>query len=146
MSDVLRLALAGAAGAVSRYLFGAAVGAMVPATWPVATFVINMVGCLVMGLLTALGAERSLINPAWRLPLGTGFLGAFTTFSTWAVDSVRLFTSGFALLAVLNVLASAVVGVVAAMVGLLWGRTLFRPVRPHEPADRSQVHPFRRRT
>jgi len=73
-----------------------------------------------LGFLTGAGLGRSL-SRAWLVPASTGFLGAYTTFSTWCLETVRLVEGGSPLPALLNVLASAVAGLVAAALGLYLG-------------------------
>lgn len=83
------VAAAGGAGACARFALDSAISARVRTVFPWATFTINFTGSLALGLLTALAAGR-LLDPAWALVLGTGFLGGYTTFSTASYETVRL--------------------------------------------------------
>lgn len=83
------MAAAGGAGACARFALDAAISRRVHTIFPWATFSINFSGSLALGLLTALAAGQ-LLNPAWALVLGTGFLGGYTTFSTASYETVRL--------------------------------------------------------
>lgn len=85
--------------------------------FPWGTFVVNVTGCLVLGLLTGLGLYHGL-GPGPRTVLGTGGMGAYTTFSTLTFETVRLAEEGAVDEAVRNVMASFVVGLAAASVGL----------------------------
>jgi fluoride exporter len=117
----LWIGLAGAAGALSRYLLGTMVTAFLPLPFPLGTFVINVTGSFFLGLVAALGADRGLIPPQWRTPIGIGFIGAYTTFSTWTVDTVQLLEHGDFLTAGANVVGSLLFGMFAVWAGLRLG-------------------------
>lgn len=110
--------LAGAAGALSRYLLGLLATAAWPSPMPWGTLLINLTGSFLLGALTGLGVHRGKIPVAWRAPLTTGFVGAYTTFSTWAVDTVHLAEAGHLAYAGANVLLSLALGVPLAWLGL----------------------------
>ena len=109
--------------------------------WPWAVLVVNLTGCLLLGVLvTAVFARRT--DSAWLRPfLGTGVLGGFTTFSTFAVDTLQLTDGGHAVLAVGYVAASVVGGVLAAVAGVALGRALpgATPARRTEAAAEQDV-------
>ena len=115
---VLLVAIAGALGAVCRYGLGLAVG---PIGSPWATLGVNVAGSFLLGVLV--GAVPA-PDGAVRVAIGTGFLGAFTTFSTFSVESLTLAREGRVGVAAASVLASRVLGVGAAGAGLLVGDTL----------------------
>lgn len=117
---LLWIGLAGAAGAVVRFWLGSYVTLRVDSPFPWGTFVINMSGSFVLGFLTGLGLGRG-VSHTWLVPASAGFLGAYTTFSTWCLETVRLLEGGSRLFALLNVLASATTGLVAAALGLFLG-------------------------
>jgi CrcB protein len=102
----LLVALAGALGAACRYLVERAVSARTRATWPAGTFVVNMTGCLALGLVTP------------STVLGVGFVGAYTTFSAYAVEIVKVDAEQSRLRAVGYGLGSILGGVLAAGLGL----------------------------
>ena len=106
------IAVAGAAGALARYGIGNAVGVR---TFPWATLAINVVGSFLLGLL--LQAATGRLDDDLRVALAVGFLGAFTTFSTFGYETVAMLRDGRAAAAALYVVASVVVGVGAAAVG-----------------------------
>jgi CrcB protein len=114
------VAVAGAAGAVTRYGIGMAIGVR---TFPWATFAINITGSFLLGLLVTLGAERNWSGNV-TVPLAVGFLGAFTTFSTFSFETQTLLRTGRAQTALIYVAASVVVGVVAAAGGYATARGL----------------------
>jgi CrcB protein len=108
---------AGALGAVARYLVDRVVAARRRDAIPTATLVINTTGALALGLLV--GAVRSRgLGAGPETVLGTGFCGAYTTFSTFSVETVRLLTGGRARAALTYVAASTVLGLAAAAAGL----------------------------
>jgi len=118
----LWIGVAGAAGALSRYGLGLVVKGLAGPGFPAGTLLINVTGSLLIGLVAGLGSDRGPIPPAWRVPVATGFIGAYTTFSTWTVDSVQLLESGRGGAALTNVVVSVVAGAVAVWVGLLVSR------------------------
>jgi CrcB protein len=102
----------GALGAVSRYGVGHVMG---PREFPFATLLVNVVGCFALGMVVAFAEDRWTATQV--AAAGAGFLGAFTTFSTFAVDTVLLADRGRAALAVANVVLSVGLGLVAAFAG-----------------------------
>jgi fluoride exporter len=113
------LALVGGVGAVARFLIDGSISARREATFPLGTFTINTVGAFVLGVLT--GAS---VTGAWLFILGTGFLGSFTTFSTWMFETNRLAEDGEEGVAVANLGISIVVGLAAAGAGWAIGGLL----------------------
>lgn len=122
--QILLVALGGACGAVSRYLVGNVVGKALGNSLPYGTFVINIIGCFFMGLLMTLIVEKQQLAAAWRLLLCVGFLGGFTTFSSFGYEAVALFSKGELLGSLGYVIGSTVIGLVAAALGIMVGRTL----------------------
>lgn len=121
-SAVVAVALGGALGALARWGLGLAFPTPSGA-FPTTTLLINVVGCLLMGLLVVHVAEVRTAHPLVRPFLGVGVLGGFTTFSTFAVDAEQLLAAGRPGTA-LGYLAATVLGSVgAAWLGLLLGRT-----------------------
>lgn len=122
--QILLVALGGAMGAVSRFLLGNQVGKAMGSAWPYGTFFINIIGCFCMGVLMTLIVERQLLPAAWRLFLCVGFLGGFTTFSSFGYEAVALFSKGELLGSLGYVIGSTVVGLVAAALGIMMGKAL----------------------
>jgi CrcB protein len=111
------VAAAGFAGALARFWLGGYIAAKLGTPFPWGTFVINITGAVSLGLLTGL-AGRGSVSPDLRTVIGTGFLGAYTTFSTWTLETVRLMQSGSYRLALANIGLSALTGLLAAGCGL----------------------------
>ena len=121
---VLMIAVGGAAGAVSRYLVDVWVSERVASSFPWGTLVVNVSGSLVLGLLSALAIESSVLPANIRLPVMVGFVGAYTTFSTLMLESFRLVESGSAWIAVVNLFASVALGLLALVLGIAIGRSI----------------------
>ena len=122
--NLLIISLGGALGAVSRFLLGNAVSRALGSFLPYGTFVINIVGCFAMGLLMTIIVDREMLPAAWRLFLCVGFLGGFTTFSSFGYEALILLTEGRLLAALAYVGGSVVLGLVAAAAGVLCARAV----------------------
>lgn len=109
--------VAAAVGAPARYLLDGHVQRRHGGAFPWGTLAVNVSGCLLLGVLTGLG-RRGELSDAVSTMLGTGGLGAYTTFSTFAVDTVQLIEEGDVATAVRNVAAHLIVGLAAATTGL----------------------------
>lgn len=109
-------------GANLRYLVGVWASQRWGAGFPYGTLLVNVIGCLLIGLFYGLGATRLNITPELRLFFAVGFLGAFTTFSSFGYESISLLRSGDLLLGVLNIAANNLVGLLAVVVGLWLAR------------------------
>ena len=121
---IVLIAVGGAAGAVSRYLVDVLVSERFGGAFPFGTLTVNLTGAFVAGLLFALAIERSVLPADIRGPVMIGFLGAYTTFSTWMLESWRLIEDGALALAIGNLAGSLVLGVVAVVIGLAVGRAV----------------------
>jgi len=116
------VALGGAAGAAARYVVDGFVAERTAGAFPWGTFVVNISGSLVLGLLFAFAIERDVLPAGVRAPLMIGFLGAYTTFSTLMLESWRLWEDGAVVLALANIVGSSLAGLVAIVAGLTLGR------------------------
>ena len=122
--NLMMIALGGALGAVSRFLLGNAVGKAIGSALPYGTFVINVIGCFAMGLLMTLIVDREMLPAAWRLFLCVGFLGGFTTFSSFGYEALMMLTEGRLLAVLAYVGGSVALGLVAAGLGVLCARAV----------------------
>lgn len=116
------IALGGALGAVTRFAIGAGVSLLWPGAWPLATFLINLLGCLAIGVLYGLWLNHPELSPLLQQGLMIGFLGAFTTFSTFSLDAWRLLENGQSPLALGYVLLSVCGCLIATWAGLMLTR------------------------
>ena len=119
---VLLLAVAGGLGALSRYGLTGIVQRMAGAEFPWGTWVVNVLGCFVAGALTTLFENRVNIAPDTRIVIMVGFIGAFTTFSTFMIETGRLFNDAEWLRAFGNLALHNVIGLAALFAGLAVGR------------------------
>jgi CrcB protein len=118
------VAAGGAFGAILRYYLGGTVLGRWAAPFPLATFVINVSGSFFIGFFLTLTAERFQVDPLIRLALAVGFVGAFTTFSTFEYETARLFEDGVRIYALLNIALSVVVGFAAVWGGIFSARLI----------------------
>ena len=115
--NLLAIAAGGAIGSVARYLLTGLVARLSGPAFPLGTFVVNVIGCFAFGALAGITSSRFSISPATRLFWFTGILGGFTTFSSYAFESVALVREGHVLAAGVNVAGQVVVGLVALAAG-----------------------------
>jgi CrcB protein len=118
----LVLSLAGAAGTLARFWVGGFVQRLSGEAFPFGNFLVNLSGCLLFGLIYALVENRSGLPGELRLYVLTGFMGAYTTFSTYMFESVALLQHGQWLAASANLFGQTVLGIVCIMAGLAVGR------------------------
>ncbi len=121
LGNAALVAFGGAVGSVARYLVGTALVAMLGPAFPWGTLTVNVTGAFAAGVLLGVGDARG-VPDATRLLLLTGFLGGYTTFSAFAVETMRLAEQQGALVAGGNVGANLVVGIAAAAIGIVVGR------------------------
>jgi CrcB protein len=121
---VLAIGAAGFAGAISRYAVEGWVSSHTRGHLPWGTFVVNVTGCFVLGFLFALLTERFMANATLRTAMTVGFVGAYTTFSTFAFETMRLAQDGAFLAAAGNVALSVAAGLAAVYAGTWLGRVL----------------------
>ncbi|GGG20353.1 fluoride efflux transporter CrcB [Pontibacter amylolyticus] len=104
-------------GGTCRYLLSQFIQARSTIPFPFATLTVNIIGCLLIGVVFGLGAKGG-ITPDWRLFLATGILGGFTTFSAFSYETVHMLQNGQVSSAIAYVLASVLLGLLATFVGI----------------------------
>ena len=92
--DFLWVGIGGGAGAIMRYGLGKQIARLWGTAFPYSTLVINLTGAFIIGILLTVLTERTLTDPLWRLLLVTGFLGGYTTFSSYTYEAMQLFEDG----------------------------------------------------
>jgi CrcB protein len=122
--NYLIIGVGGFAGAITRYALAVWIGQRWGRSFPLGTFVVNISGSLLIGLLMPLLTDRFIVNPQWRLLLVVGFLGAYTTFSTFEYETGALLKDGEWLFAGMNVLLSVTVGFIALKIGEMISKSI----------------------
>lgn len=122
MKEVLIVFAGGGLGAIARYWLSGAVYKFASTQFPYGTMAVNMFGCLLIGFLMSLFADRFLINPGLRLFLTIGILGGFTTFSTFSYETMELFRTGNIAGGIGNVVITTVGCLAATWVGAILGK------------------------
>jgi fluoride exporter len=123
MLDLLLVMLGGALGALARYGVGLGVAQFFGSTFPLGTVLINISGSFVLGVLVSLSGPMA-INAGARLFFGTGFCGAYTTFSTFSVETLNLMEKGSYGWSLVYLLGNLVGGILAAWLGFIVARAL----------------------
>jgi CrcB protein len=117
----LVVGVGGFLGAIARYMLGTYIGNRYGVRFPYGTFVINMSGCFLIGLILTLLA-RTTASQYWRYLIPIGFIGAYTTFSTFEYETLRAVQDGQVMTGLLNVVLSVIVGYAAVWAGAALGR------------------------
>lgn len=116
--------IGGFVGAIARYWLGSYIGGKMGTRFPYGTFVINISGSFLIGLILTLLAERAHWNPNLRYLIPIGFIGAYTTFSTFEYETLRTVQDGQIWIAFLNISLSVVIGFAAVWAGVVAGRSI----------------------
>jgi CrcB protein len=124
MRQLLAVAAGGAAGAVMRWLMASGIQRMAGGAFPWGTFVVNALGSFLLGFLFVWLIERSSASELMRLALTVGFLGAFTTFSTYSLESIRLLQEGAFTMAFGNIVGQVVLCLILTWLGVQLARVL----------------------
>ncbi len=118
MLNILIVGVGGFFGSIGRYLLSGAVYQMFPNLhFPIGTTVVNILGCFLIGIATALVEVRNLLSPEIRVFLMIGMLGGFTTFSTFGYETIALLRDGAFFTGLANVLIQVIVGISAVWLG-----------------------------
>ena len=124
LTKILYLSAGGAAGTLSRYYLSGVAQRLAGGSFPLGTFAVNMLGCLLFGAVWGFFENRLLPGSEVRLLALTGFMGAFTTFSTYMFETAELVKFGQMALALLNVVGQSVIGLALVLAGIALGRLL----------------------
>lgn len=124
MLNFLAISLGAIIGANARYLISQSAARLLGPVFPYGTLFINVVGSFIVGFFLIWTSERALVDPRWRLLVVVGFCGGFTTFSSYAYETLAYFEQGHWLLLATNVLANNLLCLIAALVGVGLARVL----------------------
>ena len=124
MGTFLLISLGAMLGANLRYWVGGWAASCFGAAFPYGTLIINLTGSFLLGLFMTLMVERFLVDPRWRLLIAVGFLGGYTTFSSYTYESMNLLLSGEILLGLFDLLGSSIFGALAATAGIFLARMI----------------------
>ena len=116
MQKYLLIAIGGALGSIARYWVGSTVANRMGTRFPYGTFVINITACVIIGFSLTFLAKRVDLNPAWRFLIPVGFIGAYSTFSTYEWETLSTLRAGAFFLAALYAVSSLILGLAA-----VWG-------------------------
>lgn len=122
--QILAIMLGGGLGALARFFVSTSVNEKLASGFPYGTLTVNVIGSFVMGFLAMWLVEHLELNPLMRLAIFVGFLGAFTTFSTFSMETLNLFEEGLAMKALLNMFVNVTFSVIAVWLGVLLGKQL----------------------
>jgi fluoride exporter len=124
MTKYFMVGIGGFLGAILRFWLGGAIDQRAGSRFPVGTFVINITGSFLLGLIATVLAENGHWSPNWRYLIPIGFIGAYTTFSTFEFETFRSLEGGQVLLAMLNVVLSICLGFLGVWLGVITGRAV----------------------
>ena len=124
MQKYFMIALGGALGSLTRYWVGTAVASRFGSRFPYGTFIINISACIIIGFSIAFLGRRADLSPAWRFLIPVGFVGAYSTFSTFEWETFTNLQAGSFLIAGVYVVVSILFGLVAVWGGALAARAL----------------------
>src|SRR5437762_9995430 len=119
MDKYLIVMLGGAAGSLARYVAGTAIMTRFGGRFPLGTLIVNSTGCFLIGAIMTLLTRGAAPHPNWRLLLVVGFLGGYTTFSSFAYETFRAVQDGGRWIGLLNVVASVAMGYAAVWIGAI---------------------------
>lgn len=124
MPKIALIAFAGAIGTLSRYFLGGAVQRLYGGSFPIGTFVVNMTGTFLFGLIWSVAEDRLVISSEARAIMLTGFMGAFTTFSSFMFETGELMRDSQWALALGNIALQNITGIIFLFIGLALGRLI----------------------
>ena len=118
----LLIGLGGGLGSMLRYMVGGYASSRMNARFPFGTFLVNCTGCFLIGLVVAVLAEKADLSPNWKYLIPVGFIGGYTTFSSFELETFKSVENGEMLIAGLNVSLSVVIGFIGVWLGTIAGK------------------------
>ena len=123
MQKYFLIAFGGALGSMARYWVGSTIAGRMGTKFPYGTFVINITACMIIGFSLTFLAKRADLNPAWRFLVPVGFIGAYSTFSTYEWETLSTIRTGAFLLAAFYAVSSLILGLAA-----VWGGSVIAEI------------------
>ena len=123
MQKYFLIAFGGALGSMARYWVGSTIASRMGTKFPYGTFVINITACVIIGFSLTFLARRANLNPAWRFLVPVGFVGAYSTFSTYEWETLSTVRTGAFLLAAFYAVSSLILGLAA-----VWGGSVIAEI------------------
>lgn len=117
LKNILFVLVGSAAGGSLRYITSLMIQSKNSTQFPMGTFLINLIGCFIIGIVYAIAARNATTGSDIKLLLATGFCGGFTTFSAFAFENLELFKSGMHLTALMYIILSVTLGILAVVLG-----------------------------
>jgi CrcB protein len=117
VKSILAIFLGGGIGSICRYLLGMSITRHLNTAFPAGTFIVNITGCFLIGLLYGIANRHAWLNVEWRLFLITGICGGYTTFSSFSYESISLIRQGNYIFSLLYMTLSVVIGLLATVGG-----------------------------
>jgi len=124
VQELLIISLGAVVGANARYLISRYAARILGPVFPYGTLLINIIGSIIVGFFVIWATERAWVDPRWRLLVVVGFCGAFTTFSSYAFESMAYFEQGQWLLLWTNILTNNILCLLGALAGMAIARVL----------------------
>lgn len=124
MNNFLVIALGGALGALTRFQLGLWITQKWNQLFPLHTFIINITGSFLLGFLNVYFIEKTNLDPAWRFAVCVGFLGAYTTFSTFSYEAFNMLEGGYYSTAIMYIIGSVILSVTGVIIGINLARLL----------------------
>ncbi len=126
MQQLIYIGIAGFCGSVSRYLVAGWTSSLLSlGRFPIGTMTVNVIGSLLLGFIYTLSIDRLAIHPDLKLAITVGFLGSFTTFSTFSLETFNLFKAGDVYLSLMNILMNLFFSIAAVLIGITAAKLLY---------------------
>jgi len=116
--------IGGALGALSRFITSSYINKIIPIDFPAGTLIVNVIGSFILAFFTILSVEKLVLEPVWRMFFAVGFLGAFTTFSTYSYETFMLILDGEYFRAISNIILNNLLSILATFLGFMLARSL----------------------